>query len=227
MTTILFPVILRRPPKAVDEESKNNSTFFLSFWGIRQRRLTKNLKTIFIFMRFFIPLRSIQNDYIILSCHSEEFHRKVDDKESKIFLSCSLRFFFAFGESEWQFQFSSVILRCPADRRTTKNLKTILLLSVILRRPPKADDEESKNNFTSFCHSEEFAERRMTKNLKTIFIFMRFFIPLRSIQNDYISHIMHVKLISRRFRRFTRIISVYSTLTIFFFFHFYFANFDP
>ena len=40
----------------------DTSAFSLPFWGIRQRRMTKNLKQFSFFMRFFIPLRSIQND---------------------------------------------------------------------------------------------------------------------------------------------------------------------
>ena len=57
----------------------------------------------------------------------------------------------------------SVILRSPADRRTTKNLIT---------------------NSASFCHSEEFADRRMTKNLKTNYSFLRDSSSPSASQND-------------------------------------------
>jgi len=80
-------------------------------------------------MRFFIPLRSIQNDYIIFPVIlSPPF---LADEESKTFLSCFLRFFLAFGESEWQFHFSTVILRSPADRQTTKNLKQFYFYEIL------------------------------------------------------------------------------------------------
>ena len=95
-------------------------------------------------------------------CHSEESHQWWTTKNLKTIL------------------LFSVILRRPADRRMTKNLKNILHFF-----------RDSSFRFASFrmtvlslpCHSEEFAERRMTKNLKTILHFFRdssfHFVPFR------------------------------------------------
>jgi len=88
---------------------------------------------------------------------------------------------FASLHSEWLYYFSLSFWVRHFWR--TKNLK--LFFHVL--RDSSSPSASQNDNYAFFCHSKEFVERRMTKNLNNnSSMFKRFFISLRSIQNDYI-----------------------------------------
>ena len=108
--------------------------------------MTKNLKNQFSFLRDSSSPSASQNDNSASFCHSEESHRKANDEESKKQFFHFLEILPRLRRVRMTILLLSVILRSPADRQTTKNLKTNSTFSVILRRPPTAVDEESINN---------------------------------------------------------------------------------
>jgi len=142
MTLLLFPWHSKESHRKVDdEESENNPLFlidssfrfapfrmtftlYLSFWGIRQRRMTKNLKNnSFFFLEILPRLRRVRMTLLLFPCHSEETADRQDDEESEnnpLFLIDSSFRFASFRMTFYFFPF------------------------VILRNSPKANDEESK-----------------------------------------------------------------------------------
>jgi len=138
--------------------------YFVILRNLTVRWTMKNLKTIPLYsLRFFIPLRSIQNDFYAFPVILRN-SPKANDEESKKHILHFYEILPRLRRVRMTILLSSVILRSLTVRWTTKNLKSIPSYSlrffiplrsiqndtyafpVILRNSPKANDEESINN---------------------------------------------------------------------------------